>query len=761
MPKVFVRRVLLSLCLGLLFQFPGVQAGQAIPADYSIYPHIDRIENVSGRVFAVEAYSLFGADYFAVANEATGVNIFKVIDGELVHMGDGQALGSERDIAVNGWNAFVATGSIGISSLSVAIPESPIELDHLNLPGTPVRLAVSPTHAFVACGTGGLSIVDISDPSNMLLAGSYGIDVKSVCIDGNRLSVVNEGRLEILDITIPTVPVLLGSHQAPTLTGFLDAVLLGDVAYTCFYDRVEKLDISDPAAIVVDAELFLNFTSQLYRGRLNIHGAELLVSAQSYLAFIDFETAVVNRESRGFGTPNDVAILGGKMVVTDANRVGIYNDGLHHNPDPAGFLDLTDQIEPMGIMLNSIVYGAGSTPGPDIGFIDLGSVDPGLSLNTGSSWSVDLGMAISYVDAMVHNGSLLAVMSAGKISLVTVSRYGPVLRGAVFLADFDPPASDRVLAFLDEHTLVALDGGRTGVPKNFRVIDVTDPDFPVQIGNYPLADPYGSSLITTGSLVVVSGVQVNSVVPVQIYDGQDRLDFQHVATHDFHWTVSRIYAHGDYLYSIHRDPTNSLNGLGNFQVWDISDPANAVFTSDLSVALPSDFVMAGDWAYQVSTGLILDLSDPSFPAPAGNFSVFNLAGNKMWDVQASTEYILTGYDTAHFLVAHGGTGEVSSVGADDLPLSGRGMSLQAVPNPFNPRVNLQFDLPAASVTHLEIFDLRGRLVTDLGEKHRQAGSHSETWDGIDRLGRDLPSGVYMVRVRTDEGSASRKIVLAR
>jgi flagellar hook assembly protein FlgD len=89
------------------------------------------------------------------------------------------------------------------------------------------------------------------------------------------------------------------------------------------------------------------------------------------------------------------------------------------------------------------------------------------------------------------------------------------------------------------------------------------------------------------------------------------------------------------------------------------------------------------------------------------------------------------------------------------------MSLQAVPNPFNPRVTLQFDLPAAAVAHLEIFDLRGRLVADLGEKHRQAGAHSATWDGIDREGRDLPSGVYLARLRTPDGAASRKIVLAR
>jgi len=62
---------------------------------------------------------------------------------------------------------------------------------------------------------------------------------------------------------------------------------------------------------------------------------------------------------------------------------------------------------------------------------------------------------------------------------------------------------------------------------------------------------------------------------------------------------------------------------------------------------------------------------------------------------------------------------------------------------------------------MEIYDLRGRLVADLGEKFREAGPQSVTWDGVDREGRNLPSGVYLARISTPDGAASRKIVLAR
>ena len=88
------------------------------------------------------------------------------------------------------------------------------------------------------------------------------------------------------------------------------------------------------------------------------------------------------------------------------------------------------------------------------------------------------------------------------------------------------------------------------------------------------------------------------------------------------------------------------------------------------------------------------------------------------EVFASREYIVTKNGTSssqvYYLAAHLGTGEISSV-EDDLPVGGHGLILEATPNPFNPRVSLKFELPTASRTRLEIFDLRGRRVADFGE----------------------------------------------
>ena len=82
-----------------------------IPADYSVYTYLDRVENLAGETCAVEAFSLWGNDHVAVANEVSGLPIYQINGGDMVPVGVGPATGSERDVAVVDWNAYVATGN--------------------------------------------------------------------------------------------------------------------------------------------------------------------------------------------------------------------------------------------------------------------------------------------------------------------------------------------------------------------------------------------------------------------------------------------------------------------------------------------------------------------------------------------------------------------------------------------------------------------------------------------------------------------------
>lgn len=83
------------------------------------------------------------------------------------------------------------------------------------------------------------------------------------------------------------------------------------------------------------------------------------------------------------------------------------------------------------------------------------------------------------------------------------------------------------------------------------------------------------------------------------------------------------------------------------------------------------------------------------------------------------------------------------------------------PNPFNPSTNLRFDLPEAGDLYLTIYDFVGREVSRPAEGYHKAGYHVITWDGRDRNGVALPSGVYVARMVSPGFSKSIKMVLLK
>ncbi|MCF7912559.1 MAG: T9SS type A sorting domain-containing protein [Candidatus Cloacimonetes bacterium] len=79
----------------------------------------------------------------------------------------------------------------------------------------------------------------------------------------------------------------------------------------------------------------------------------------------------------------------------------------------------------------------------------------------------------------------------------------------------------------------------------------------------------------------------------------------------------------------------------------------------------------------------------------------------------------------------------------DLP--GTTELLGAYPNPFNPETNLKFNLAQNCNIILDIFNIRGQLVSRLAKGVYSAGEHSVRWDGKDKTGRAASSGIYFCR----------------
>ena len=83
------------------------------------------------------------------------------------------------------------------------------------------------------------------------------------------------------------------------------------------------------------------------------------------------------------------------------------------------------------------------------------------------------------------------------------------------------------------------------------------------------------------------------------------------------------------------------------------------------------------------------------------------------------------------------------------------------PNPFNPRTEIFFRLPATDRVEIVIVDVRGRELRRMDLGVLEAGSHSALWNGDDGRGSGVSSGVYFYLVIAGNESRTGKMVLVR
>ncbi|RMF69065.1 MAG: T9SS C-terminal target domain-containing protein, partial [Calditrichaeota bacterium] len=86
---------------------------------------------------------------------------------------------------------------------------------------------------------------------------------------------------------------------------------------------------------------------------------------------------------------------------------------------------------------------------------------------------------------------------------------------------------------------------------------------------------------------------------------------------------------------------------------------------------------------------------------------------------------------------------------------------QNYPNPFNPETVIRYALPVEASVKLRIVNLRGQEIITLVDKKQRPGFYSVMWDGRDRRGVAVASGLYLYRVEAGEFVAVRKMMLLR
>ena len=85
----------------------------------------------------------------------------------------------------------------------------------------------------------------------------------------------------------------------------------------------------------------------------------------------------------------------------------------------------------------------------------------------------------------------------------------------------------------------------------------------------------------------------------------------------------------------------------------------------------------------------------------------------------------------------------------------------AYPNPFNPSTTISFDLNVRLTLNLKIFDQLGREIITLFSGTLEQGKHSYIWNGKDKNGKKVSSGIYFSQLHAGDRHMVRKVTLLK
>ncbi len=190
-------------------------------------------------------------------------------------------------------------------------------------------------------------------------------------------------------------------------------------------------------------------------------------------------------------------------------------------------------------------------------------------------------------------------------------------------------------------------------------------------------------------------------------------------------------------------PDTTIAGGGYLMIWTDSDPEQAGLHTDFKLSASGESVVLINAELAVIDEITFgtqttDISTGRYPNGVGQF----IAMTPTFAANNVNGIIDDPTDTPEAVSQH-------------LQL------LPNYPNPFNPHTTLAFVLPAAGHVRLDLYDARGRRVTQLLNDRLDEGRHSAIWNGCDSAGQPLPSGVYLSRLTSNEATATGRLMLVR
>jgi choice-of-anchor B domain-containing protein len=299
--------------------------------------------------------------------------------------------------------------------------------------------------------------------------------------------------------------------------------------------------------------------------------------------------------------------------------------------------------------------------------------------------------------------------------------------------------------------VVGTDGGG-----GMHILDLSDPINPSETAYYT-ASGYIHDLYVWNDTVVACAGNTYDLVDVSNKNNPQLISLSS--------PIPGIYAHSGWMtenkrYFIAAEEFN----VRDLIVYDLQD------RSSWDVVVPSwqmsgnspihNIFVLGNYAhisYYKDGYVLLDISDPTAPALAGQYDTFPGSGGTFDGAWGCYPYLPSG----HVIISDISTGLYvlkfdmpTAVVDEELPIS---FSLnQNYPNPFNPSTKISFFIPEPGMVTLKVYSILGEEVAELLDEFKEAGNYE-----INFVADNLTSGIYIAKLSTGNNIQTIKMSLLK
>ena len=747
--------------------------------------------------------------YITVCNfDFSGIRVIDVSEPmHPVEIGSFQTPGMPQSIYVTDHIAYVADNN-ALLIYDVADPGTPAELGSY-APDAVMTLihhvAVQGEYVYIVDSVFGIRILDASDFSRIEEVASIPHNLTDayfspMIVSGDLLYYIQNGdfssnKLVILDVSTPTVPVEIGSHTLSGslwFTGFdcdekcacIAAVssglivvdvshpgtieevgrydphdtafgleVSGDYAFISISGESENLlvyDVSEPSSPKEVHSLSIEgrpFWISVWEDYLFVPGVEVdLVASMGVLDISDptnpTEIACWQPFHGYSGVPLSVECYENYAYVALAyGGVQIYDVSQIDQPVALDGWTLFDPITNQGFAVRNVKVSWPYLFVPEevYGLYVLDVSDPTSITEVarhptpGSAWWIDLSPDCNYAYIADATGGLRIFDVSNPLVPVEVGFHEDLERAIHVTVCGD--------------SVYISDSGHIGL----HIIDVSDPTAPVEVAYHRTPGAHAQDITVVDGLVYV-------------------LEMTHFEIFEMFQEPSPMDSDGDgirdskdncpYAYNPHQAPveTGNIDCQGGIDVQDVLAVVNHILGEVPLSGAPYDRadcngegrvdVMDALSLVNIILGIITE-------CPGGGYKP---------DVSPETvaycQYLKTYLsEENHALFMALLKAEVHASSAYHL--------WQNYPNPFNPATSIQYSVISEQSTHhsplvtLKIYNLLGQEVVTLVNEVKEPGHYTVSWDGRDRLGNEVSSGVYFYRLATGEFTTTRRMVLMK